>query len=84
MKSSASVLAVADGVRETGRHRSLKGHAANDQLGPGVKNKLLNSWHEKDYPNDGFDAAAFIYTKAANIIDAFATGATIRAHGHSF
>ncbi len=74
--------AVIAGVNETGAS-TLR--ALREMMDGAFKgHKIRNIWHEKNYRNDGFDAAAYLYNKASGIIKAFSEGAVIRAHGHRF
>jgi hypothetical protein len=48
---------------------------------PGLGQRLANTWRGKTYPQSGasIEAAAFVWSKAPNLVDAFDRGVTIRS-----
>ena len=59
----------------------LKGGLRADVVGAGLGQRLANTWRGKTYPQSGasIDAAAFVWSKAPNLVDAFDRGVTIRS-----
>ena len=59
----------------------LKGDLRSDVVGAGLGQRLANTWRGKTYPESGvsIDAAAFVWSKAPNLVDAFDRGVTIRS-----
>lgn len=59
----------------------LKTELREQVIGAGLGGRLANTWRGRRYPVSGFsvDAAAFVWSKAPHIIDAFERGATIRS-----
>jgi hypothetical protein len=70
--------AVSRGVKQAtdGLKQELRGQIT----GAGLGNRLAQSWRGEIYPKGGMsvNAAGFVYTKAPEIIGAFATGVTIK------
>lgn len=72
--------AVTDGVRETAT--SAQQALRADIVAGGLGNRLSKSWRTRFYPKGGkasLGAAAFVYSNAEALIEAFETGATIRS-----
>src|SRR5918993_610050 len=69
--------AVASGTRDAGR--GLKAELRRQVTSAGLGQRLANSWRDRHYPNQKLDAASLVYTKAPQIIRAFAEGAVIRS-----
>lgn len=71
--------AVTAGMRDAteGLKEDLRGDVAAAGLGP----RLAKTWRGKTYPEGGesVEAAAFVWTKAPKIIDAFNRGVTIKS-----
>lgn len=62
----------------------LKTDLRSDVVAAGLGQRLANTWRGKTYPESGasIEAAAFVWSKAPNIVDAFDRGVTIRSrHG---
>lgn len=59
----------------------LKAELREQVTGSGLGGRLANTWRGKRYPISGLsaDAAAFVWSRAPNIIDAFERGVTIRS-----
>ena len=59
----------------------LKGDLRADVADAGLGRRLANTWRGKTFPEDGasLDAAAFIWSKAPNLVDVFDRGVTIRS-----
>jgi hypothetical protein len=59
----------------------LKAELREQVTGAGLGTRLANTWRGKRYPEGGrsADAAAFVWSKAPFIIDAFERGVTIRS-----
>jgi hypothetical protein len=59
----------------------LKGDLRADVVDSGLGQRLANTWRARTYPEAGFsmEAAAFVWSKAPKIIDAFDRGVTIRS-----
>jgi hypothetical protein len=59
----------------------LKAELRDQVAGAGLGSRLANTWRGKRYPERGrsADAAAFVWSKAPFIIDAFERGLTIRS-----
>ncbi|MBZ0138778.1 MAG: DUF6441 family protein [Pseudorhodoplanes sp.] len=59
----------------------LKGDLRADVVGAGLGQRLANTWRGKTYPQAGvsLEAAAFVWSKAPNLVDAFDRGVTIRS-----
>jgi hypothetical protein len=74
--------AVAIGTRDAGR--GLKTELRSQVASAGLGQLLANSWHDRHYPNQNFDAASLVYTKAPQIIRAFDEGAVIRSRRGRF
>ncbi len=74
----AAEQAVAGGVK--GATDGLKDELRGQVTKAGLGDKLAKSWRGEVYPRNGqsINAAGFVYTKAPQIISAFAFGATIR------
>ncbi len=95
MKITGSVAGGVSGPIDAGRVKaimaSLKGitkagNALKEQLrdqvrGAGFTDQLSKTWQGKTYPNQGLNPAAYVYSKAPRIIDAYARGATAVATG---
>jgi sodium/hydrogen antiporter len=69
--------AVATRTRDAGR--GLRTELRRQVSSAGLGQRLANSWRDKHYPNQKFDAASLVYTKAPQIIRAFDEGAVIRS-----
>jgi hypothetical protein len=69
--------AVTAGVRRAGE--GLKGELRQQVTGAGLGGRLANAWRDRHYPNGKVDAASLVWTKAPQIIRAFAEGVTIRS-----
>jgi hypothetical protein len=62
----------------------LKSDLRADVVGAGLGQRLANTWRGRTFPASGasVEAAAFVWSKAPNIVDAFDRGVTIRSrHG---
>ncbi len=62
----------------------LKSDLRADVVDAGLGRRLANTWRGKTFPESGasIEAAAFVWSKAPNIVDAFDRGVTIRSrHG---
>lgn len=62
----------------------LKTDLRSDVVGAGLGQRLANTWRGKTYPEKGnsVDAAAFVWSRAPKLVDAFDRGVTIRSkHG---
>ncbi len=62
----------------------LKADLRADVIDAGLGQRLANTWRGKTFPESGasIEAAAFAWSKAPNIVDAFDRGVTIRSrHG---
>ncbi|MGB3391297.1 MAG: DUF6441 family protein [Pseudaminobacter sp.] len=59
----------------------LKDDLRADVIDAGLDQRLANTWRGKTFPEGGvsLDAAAFIWSKAPKIVDAFDRGVTIRS-----
>lgn len=59
----------------------MKGELRADVLDAGLGQRLANTWRGKTFPESGasIEAAAFVWSKAPNIVDAFDRGVTIRS-----
>lgn len=59
----------------------MKGDLRADVLDAGLGQRLANTWRGKTFPESGasIEAAAFVWSKAPNIVDAFDRGVTIRS-----
>ncbi len=59
----------------------LKTDLRADVVGANLGQRLANSWRGKTYPQAGvsLEPAAFVWSKAPNIVDAFDRGVTIRS-----
>lgn len=59
----------------------LKGDLRADIVDAGLGRRLANTWRGKTFPEGGtsLDAAAFIWSKAPNLVDVFDRGVTIRS-----
>lgn len=70
---------VTDAMREA--TAGLKGDLRADVVDAGLGQRLANTWRGKTYPEGGasLEAAAFVWSKAPNIIDAFDRGVTIKS-----
>lgn len=70
--------AVSQGVRQA--TDGLKQELRTQVTSAGLGNRLAQSWRGEIYPKGGMsvNAAGFVYTKAPEIIGAFATGVTIK------
>jgi hypothetical protein len=75
----AAEKAVSGGVRQA--TDGLKNELRGQVTGAGLGERLAKSWRGDLYPKGGMsiNAAGFIYTKAPQIIGAFAYGVTIRS-----
>jgi hypothetical protein len=69
--------AVTTGTRDAGR--GLRTELRRQVTGAGLGPRLANGWRDRHYPNQKLDAASLVYTKAPQIIRAFAEGVTIRS-----
>jgi hypothetical protein len=78
-KVKAAEKAVSGGVRQA--TDGLKNELRGQVTGAGLGERLAKSWRGDLYPKGGMsiNAAGFVYTKAPQIIGAFAYGATIRS-----
>lgn len=58
----------------------LKADLRQDVTGAGLGQRLANTWRGKTYPDSGVsvEAAAYVWTKAPKLIDAYERGVTIR------
>jgi hypothetical protein len=74
--------AVSGGIRDAGR--GLRTELRRQVTSAGFGQRLSNSWRDKHYPNQKFDAASLVYTKAPQIIRAFDEGAVIRSRRGRF
>jgi Family of unknown function (DUF6441) len=70
---------VTDAMREA--TTGLKGDLRADVVDAGLGQRLANTWRGKTYPEGGtsLEAAAFVWSKAPNIVDAFDRGVTIKS-----
>lgn len=59
----------------------LKEELRDQVRAAGFSDRLAKSWRGKVYPNKGMNVAAYVYSAAPNIIDAYARGATAVATG---
>lgn len=59
----------------------LKNDLRADVVDAGLDQRLANTWRGKTFPEGGvsLDAAAFVWSKAPKIVDAFDRGVTIRS-----
>ncbi|MBX6330142.1 MAG: hypothetical protein IRY89_16425, partial [Pseudolabrys sp.] len=59
----------------------LKSDLRADVVGAGLGQRLANTWRGRTFPESGasIEAAAFVWSKAPNIVDAFDRGVTIRS-----
>jgi hypothetical protein len=59
----------------------LKNDLRADVTGAGLGQRLANTWRGRTFPESGasIEAAAFVWSKAPNIVDAFDRGVTIRS-----
>jgi hypothetical protein len=73
----AAETAVTTGVRQAGQ--GLKGELRQQVTSAGLGGRLANAWRDRHYPNQKVDAASLVWTKAPQIIRAFAEGVTIRS-----
>jgi hypothetical protein len=73
----AAETAVTAGVRQAGE--DLKAELRQQVTGAGLGGRLANAWRDRHYPNQKVDAASLVWTKAPQIIRAFAEGVTIRS-----
>jgi hypothetical protein len=75
----AAERAVSGGVRQA--TDGLKNELRGQVTGAGLGERLAKSWRGELYPKGGMsiNAAGFVYTKAQQIIGAFAYGVTIRS-----
>jgi len=71
--------AVPDGVKAAGD--GLKGSLRKQVVSAGLGARLSRTWRGRTYPNRGHDAASLVWSKAPQIVRAFAEGAVIRAKG---
>ena len=80
----AAEQAVSGGLREG--TDGLKNELRGQVTGAGLGERLAKSWRGELYPRSGrsLNAAGFVYTKAPEIIETFAHGATIRSKGGRF
>ncbi len=80
----AAEQAVSGGLREG--TDSLKNELRGQVTGAGLGERLAKSWRGELYPRSGrsLNAAGFVYTKAPEIIETFAHGATIRSKSGRF
>ncbi|APZ53743.1 DUF6441 family protein [Salipiger abyssi] len=64
-----------------GRATRLKSALRADVISGGLGRRLARSWQQKNYPRHGtsLGAAAYVYTKAETLIEAFDAGATIKS-----
>lgn len=64
-----------------GRASRLKTALRADVISGGLGRRLSRSWQQKNYPKHGtsLGAAAYVYTKAETLIEAFDAGATIKS-----
>jgi hypothetical protein len=74
--------AVASGTRDAGR--SLRTELRRQVASAGLGQRLANSWRDRHYPNQKFDASSLVYTKAPQIIRAFDEGVAIRSRRGRF
>jgi hypothetical protein len=74
--------AVAIGTRDAGR--GLKTELRSQVASAGLGQLLANSWRDRHYPNQNFDAASMVYTKAPQIIRAFDEGAVTQSRRGRF
>jgi hypothetical protein len=65
------------GVREGGER--LKGELRRQVVTAGLGVRLARAWRSRLYPNEGFDAASLVWSKAPRIVRAFDEGAVIRS-----
>ena len=61
--------AVATGTRDAGR--GLRTELRRQVTNAGLGQRLANSWRDRHYPNQRFDAASLVYTKAPQIMRPF-------------
>jgi Family of unknown function (DUF6441) len=73
---------VAAGTCDAGR--GLRTELRRQLASAGLGQRLANSWRDKHYPNQRFDAASLVYTKAPQILRAFDEGAVIRSRRGRF
>lgn len=59
---------------------TLKGSAREQIIAAGLGQRLANTWRDDVYPNEGssLNPAGWVYSKAPDIISAFASGNSIR------
>lgn len=71
--------AVTSGVH--GRADRLKAALRQDVISGGLGRRVARSWQSKNYPTHGasLGAAAYVYTKAETLIEAFDAGVTIKS-----
>lgn len=62
----------------------LKGGYRAQVRSAGLGNRLANTWQSRLYQPGEVTAAGFVYSKAASIVSAYATGATIIAKGRGW
>jgi hypothetical protein len=74
--------AVGTGTRDAGQ--GLRTELRRQVTSAGLGQRLANSWRDRHYPNQRFDAASLVYTKAPQIIRAFDEGAVIRSRRGRF
>jgi hypothetical protein len=74
--------AVTSGTRDAGR--GLRTELRRQVTSAGLGQRLANSWRDRHYPNQKFDAASLVYTKAPQIIRALNEGAVIRSRRGRF
>ncbi|MFH1157607.1 MAG: DUF6441 family protein [Pseudomonadota bacterium] len=75
----AAEKAVSQGITQA--TEGLKAELRGQVTGAGLGDRLAKSWRGEVYPRGGLsiNAAGFVYTKAPEIIGAFAKGAAIRS-----
>jgi Family of unknown function (DUF6441) len=73
--------AAAAGTRAAGQ--GLRIELRRQVTSSGLEQRLANSWRDQHYPNRKLDAATLVYTKAPQIIRAFARAAVIRSEGRA-
>ncbi|MGA0595401.1 DUF6441 family protein [Enterovirga sp. CN4-39] len=76
--------AVTAGMRDASA--GLKDDLRDGVRGAGLGQRLANTWRGKSYPESGesVEAAAFVWSKAPKLIDAYDRGVTISARGRRF
>lgn len=71
--------AVTRGMRDTAE--ALKGDLAQDVIAAGLGERLARTWRGKTFPeaSESLEAAAYVWSRAPKIVDAFDRGVVIRS-----